>query len=123
MKGRITRIIGCILILAIFVMWLKEYSQRLAREKADNFLGPFRTQLTCIEMRLRPWSVNTAGRLTGPTWVVRYVSDLTMIDFPPEIRVTVFGDVSEVSTLNGLYELIGLPDEVRYHRELMLLDS
>ena len=117
------RIVVCLAIVVMTTLWLKELSQRLARHRADAFMGPLLTVYTCTEMRMYPWFVDTHGRTHGPTWLASYDSDLLMVDSPPRLYVSLFGGVTDAYNITGLAELVGLSDDDRQRKEWSMIQA
>ena len=117
-------IVTCVFI-ALIGLWLKELSQRLAREEADLFMGPFLTEYTCNGIRFMPFyhegDGKGGGRWFGPAWCVSYDSHKFLVDFPPQVNVVPFGGVRSVYNLKDFNSLIGLSYDARYNKESQML--
>ena len=98
--------------------WLKELSQRLAREEADSFMGPLLHELTYDDMRFTPFRIeaSTEGKSvwSGPQWCVEYDSHKALISDRPEICVFPFGKIRAIFNLRDSDKLLGLSQEERY---------
>lgn len=112
----------CVATVAMGLLWLKELSQRLARDKADRFAGPFLTIYTCTNMRLTPWFTDLNGRLHGPTWWAVYDSDWFLVDFPPQIGVSLFGPVTVAYNL-GTNDWLSLSEDDRYRQQWQVVGA
>ena len=114
MKRKLAKVLVCMAIVALTALWLKELTQRLARDRADAFMGPLLTVYTCTHMRLAPWFVDARdGRLHGPTWLLSYDSDLFLVDWPPVIGVSPFRAVTIAWNAGDTNSMVNLSDDTR----------
>ena len=117
MKQKSLTAVLCVAAVAFGLLWLTELSQRLARQKADRFMGPLLTVYTCTNMRLTPWFTDADGQVRGPTWWALYDSHLFLVDFPPEVGVSVFGAVTAAHSVGNTNDWVSLPEEERHRQQ------
>ena len=120
MRKKWTTAVLCVAAIALGVLWLTELSQRLAHEKADRFMGPLLTVYTCTNMRLTPWFTDADGKLHGPTWFASYDSHLYLVDFPPQIGVSLFGSVTGAYGVGKRNDWLSLSEEERNQEQWRL---
>ena len=105
--------------------WLKELSQRLAREEADSFMGPLLNELTYDDMRFTPFMIETRTEgksvWSGPQWCVEYDSHKALISDRPEICVFPFGKIRAIFNLRDSDKLLGLSQEERYLAQSLMI--
>jgi hypothetical protein len=109
-------------VLVMSALWLKERTERTAREKADQFMGQFRSTFFCSEVRFSPWFRDDSGKLRGPSWVVFYDSYEFLVDFPPAIHISLLGKVTAAHNIApGVENMVGLPDDVREREQTLVI--
>jgi hypothetical protein len=123
MRRKWITVVLCVAAIALGLLWLKELSQRLARERADSFMGPLLTVYTCTSMRLTPWFTDAARKTHGLTWFASYDSHLYLVDFPPQIAVSVFGSVMGAYGVGKRNDWLTLTEEDRDREQWLLVKA
>ena len=111
-----------VLVLAVVTaLWLKEWTQRRARESADQFMGPLLGELAPFNIRFAPFLRGPDQRLRGPRWIFAYDSYFDMIGLAPHVDVDLFGRIREFSNLIDAEKLLRLSDEDRLNQQQQML--
>ncbi len=102
-------------------LWLKELSQRHARQVADNFMSPSLERVGFFYQSFWPFFRDADGHLCGPGWYVSYSSHFCLSE-PLSIYVDLLGRVRTTS-MRDFTELISMPEDQRMKRQIEMVEK
>jgi len=113
---RIKNIFVILLILTLAFLWLKELSEKRARQATDRFLGPTLEQYEWQSNWFWPLYIDSSDKLRWLGWQISYVYRFGFIDSMDTFEVDWFGRIRK--TNNELfYEWLALPEDERIEKQ------